>query len=75
MALASAVEDGGIVQCGAIPSPVPVGKFRLYWIIWMSLETQFRHTCDDALEDNSLSYRKAPIFCLCLMRLLTLRAT
>ena len=44
--------------CGAIPSPVPVGKLRLYWIIWMSLEPRLRHTCDDALEDNSLLYRK-----------------
>ena len=24
----------------------------------MSLEPRFRHTCDDALEDISLSYRK-----------------
>ena len=38
VALASAVYDGGIVECGAIPSPVPVGKLRLYWIIWMSFE-------------------------------------
>ena len=58
MLLASAVQDGGIVQCSAIPSPVPVGKLRLYWIIWMSLKPRFRHTCDDAPEDNSLLYRK-----------------
>ena len=58
VALASAVQDGGIVKYGAIPSPVPVGKLRLFWIIWMSLEPRFRHTCDDAPEDNSLLYRK-----------------
>ena len=46
------------MECGAIPSPVPVGKLRLYWIISMSLEPRFRHTCDDALEDNSLLYCK-----------------
>ena len=28
-----------------------------YWIISMSLELRFRHTCDDALDDNSLLYR------------------
>ena len=42
--------------CGAIASPVPVGNLRLYWIISMSLEPRFRHTCDDTLEDNSLLY-------------------
>ena len=42
----------------AIPSPVPVGRLRLYWITWMSLEPRFRHTCDDAHQDNSLLYRK-----------------
>ena len=26
----------------------------------MSLESRFRHTCDDALEDNSLLYRRTP---------------
>ena len=45
------------MDCGAIPSPVSVGKLRLYWIIWMSLEPRFRHTCDDAQEANSLLYR------------------
>ena len=45
------------MHCGAIPSPVPVGKLRLYWIISMSLEPRFRHTCDDALKDNSFLYR------------------
>ena len=27
-------------------------------IIWISLEPRFRHTCDDAHQDNSLLYRK-----------------
>ena len=45
------------MECGAIPSSVPVGKLRLYWIIWMGLEPRFRHTCDDAQEVNSLLYR------------------
>ena len=58
MAITSAVQDGGIAQCGAIASPVPVGNLRLYWITWMSLEPRFRHTCDDAHKDNSLLYRK-----------------
>ena len=58
VAIASAVEDGGIVYCGAIPSPVPVGKLRLYWIIWTSLEPRFRHIYDDAHQDNSLLCRK-----------------
>ena len=61
------------MECGAIPSPV--AKLMLYWIILMSLEPRFRHTCDDAQKDNSLYIAKAPIFCLCLVRLLTLRAT
>ena len=55
------------MYCGAIPSPVPVGKLRLYWITWMSLESRFRHTCDDAHQDNFLLYRKGsnilPPFC------------
>ena len=58
MALASAVQGGNIVLCGPIPFPVPVGKLRLYWIIWMNLEPRFRHTCDDTHEHNSLLYRK-----------------
>ena len=57
MALASAVYDGGIVECGAIPTPVPVGNLRLFWIIWISLEPRFSHTCDDAHEANSLLHR------------------
>ena len=28
-----------------------------YWIIWISLEPRFRHTCDNAQEANSLLYR------------------
>ena len=28
MAIASAVQDGGIAKCGAIASPVPVGKIE-----------------------------------------------
>ena len=58
MAIASAVQDGGIALCGAIASRVPVGKLRLYRITWMSLEPRFRHTCDDAHKNNSLLYRK-----------------
>ena len=54
MALASAVYDGGFVECGAIPTPVPVVNLRLFWIIWISLEPRFSHTCDDAHEANSL---------------------
>ena len=57
MASASTVKDCGTVECGAIPPPVLVGKLRLYWIVWMSLEPRFRHTCDDALKDNFLLYR------------------
>ena len=38
-------------------SRTSIGKFRLYWITSMSLEPRFRHTCDDALEDNSFLYR------------------
>ena len=38
-------------------SPVPVGKLRLYWIIWISVEPRFSHTCDDAQEANSLLFR------------------
>ena len=45
------------MECGATPSPVPVRKLRFYWIIWMSLEPRFIHTCDDAQEDDSLFYR------------------
>ena len=57
MALASAVKDCGMVECGAIPTPVSVGKLRLYWIILISLEPRARHTCDDVQEANSLLYR------------------
>ena len=57
VALASAVQDGGIVEYGAIPTPLPVGKLRLYWIIWISFEPRFSHTCDYAQEANSLLYR------------------
>ena len=64
--------SGGVGRRGAITSPVPVGKFRLYWIISMSLEPRFRHTCDDALEDY---IAMTPIFCLYLVENLTLRAT
>ena len=45
------------MECGAIPTPVPVGKLKLYWIIWISLEPRFSHTCDDAQEAISLLYR------------------
>ena len=47
-----------VVSCNAraTPSSVPVVKSRLDWIISMSLEPWFRHTCDDALKDNSLLY-------------------
>ena len=45
------------MEYGAIPTPVPVGKLRLYWIIWISLEPRFSHTCDDAHEANSLLHR------------------
>ena len=58
VAIASTVQGSGIAECVAIASPVPVGKLRLYWITWMSLEPRFRHTCDDAHKDNSLLYRK-----------------
>ena len=60
VALVTAVSDGDIVECGAIPTPVPVGKLRLYWIIRISLEPRFSHTCDDAQEPNSLLYRTGP---------------
>ena len=42
--LASVVQDCGIVECGAIPPPLPVRKLRLYWI---SLEPRARHTCEE----------------------------
>ena len=58
VAIASAVHDGGIAQYGAIASPVPGGTLRLYWITWISLEPRFRHTCDDAHQDNSLLYHR-----------------
>ena len=45
------------MECGAIPTPVRVGKLTLYWIIWISLEPQFSHTCDDVQEANYLLYR------------------
>ena len=41
----------------------------------MSLEPRFRHTCDDALEIILFYIAMAPIFCLCLVENLTLRAT
>ena len=75
VAIASTVQGSGIAECVAIASPVPVGKLRLYWITWMSLEPRFRHTCDDAHKDNSLYIAKDPIFCLSLIKALTLRAT
>ena len=32
VSLARAVEDSGIVECGVIATPVPVGELSLYWI-------------------------------------------
>ena len=60
---------------GAIPPPVTVGKLRLYWIIWISLESRFSHTCDDAQEANSLLYRTGSNVLLFLVLLSILRAT
>ena len=45
--MASAVYDCGIMECGALPSPVFVRKFRLYWI---GLEPRARHTCEEFLK-------------------------
>ena len=41
----------------------------------MSLEPRLKHTCDDALEDDSLLYRKGYKFCLNLIISSSLRAT
>ena len=45
------------MECGAIPTHVPVGRLRLSWIIWISLEPRARHACEDAQEAISLLYR------------------
>ena len=72
VALASAVWHYGIVECGAIPTSVPLRKLRLYWI---SLEPRARHTCENVPERNLLYIAQAPIFFLHLILLLTLPST
>ena len=74
VALASAVFNCGIVECGVIPTPVPVGKLRLDSIIWISSEPRACHTCEDVPGANSLLYR-IDSQCLYRVLLLTLRAT
>ena len=65
----------GLRYRGIRPTPVPVGKLRLYWIIWISLEPRARHTCDHVKEANSLLYRTGSHILPYRVLLLILRAT
>ena len=72
VALVSDVWDCVVVKCGAIPPPAPVRKSRLYWA---SLEPHARYTCEDAPKRIPFYIAQAPIFCLHLKLLITLRST
>ena len=61
-----------IVERGAIPAPVPVGKLRLSWI---SLQPRARHTCEELWAEHPLYIAQASIFCSHFILLLTFRAT
>ena len=62
-------------ECGAIHPPVTVGKLRLYWIIWISLGHGSATPATTLREQIPCYIAQTPIFCLCLVLLLTLRAT
>ena len=57
------------MECGAIPTPVPVGKLRLSQI---SLQPRARHTCEELQAEHPLCIAQAPIFFPHFILLLTL---
>ena len=61
-----------IVESGAIPTPVPVGKLSLYWI---SLQPRAHQSCGEPPGLNHLFVAQAPILCLHLVFSLNPQAT
>ena len=60
-------------ECGVIPTPVPVEKLRLNWIIWISLEPRSTTPATTLRKQIPFYIAQAPIFCLCRVLLLTFR--